>query len=264
MKRQSRCGPSRSSGVPAPSDQIPQACLTCNSPTPIRARSTQDIQQQLNSPEFKKQMDAARAAAEKANSPEFRAQMEEMRKKAAQFDTPLLFASPEGELLRLDNFRHREWRPAIDAAGTSAISGFNAGTMAAFIAWFGGAEFVLAQYFRLGLTATYPAAVASGLAGAVLIFLFLTKGLLAQDQDLNPADYDPVGVMGRLSSAIREGGTGEIIFSQAGTRRASSARSLEGTDIPRGAQVVVIRYERGIAYVRPAQTHNCDGDAISR
>jgi hypothetical protein len=93
--------------------------------------------------------------------------------------------------------------------------------------------------------------LAGGFVGAVLVYLFLAKGLLAHDRDLNPADYDLVGVMGRLSSSIREGGTGEMIFSQAGTRRASSARSVDGKTIPRGAQMVMIRYERGIAYVRP-------------
>jgi integrase len=32
-----------------------------------------------------------------------------------RLDTPLLFASPEGHLLDLDNFRLREWAPAIEA-----------------------------------------------------------------------------------------------------------------------------------------------------
>jgi integrase len=34
-----------------------------------------------------------------------------------RLDTPLLFPSPEGLLLHLDNFRNREWGPAIEAAG---------------------------------------------------------------------------------------------------------------------------------------------------
>jgi integrase len=35
----------------------------------------------------------------------------------AQLRTPLLFPSPTGELLDLDNFRRREWSPAIEASG---------------------------------------------------------------------------------------------------------------------------------------------------
>jgi hypothetical protein len=59
-----------------------------------------------------------------------------------------------------------------------------------------------------------------------------------------------VGVLGRISSPIREGGTGEIIFSQAGTRQTCGARSESGEALPRGIEVIVTRYEHGIAYVR--------------
>lgn len=34
-----------------------------------------------------------------------------------RLDTPLLFPAPEGGLLSLDNFRRREWAPAIEASG---------------------------------------------------------------------------------------------------------------------------------------------------
>jgi hypothetical protein len=60
-----------------------------------------------------------------------------------------------------------------------------------------------------------------------------------------------VGVLGRLSIPIRAGGTGELIFSQEGTRRVSGARAEGGVAIPKGAEVIVTRYEKGIAYVRP-------------
>lgn len=126
----------------------------------------------------------------------------------------------------------------------------NGGTIAAFLVWFGGAGYVLAGHFGLSLAATYPAAVTSGLAGAALLLAFLTRVLLAHDEPLNPADYEMAGVKGRLSSAIREGGTGEMLFSQAGTRRSICARSATGAHIPRDKQVVVVRCEKGIAYVR--------------
>jgi Phage integrase, N-terminal SAM-like domain len=35
----------------------------------------------------------------------------------ARLDTPLLFPAPNGGLLNLDNFRRREWAPAIEASG---------------------------------------------------------------------------------------------------------------------------------------------------
>jgi len=57
-------------------------------------------------------------------------------------------------------------------------------------------------------------------------------------------------VLGRISMPIREGGTGELIYSQAGTRRTCGARAEQGTAIAKGSEVVVTRYEKGIAYVR--------------
>ena len=38
-----------------------------------------------------------------------------------------------------------------------------------------------------------------------------------------------IGVLGRLSSPIRPGGTGEMIYSQEGTRRVAGARSEDGS-----------------------------------
>jgi hypothetical protein len=58
-------------------------------------------------------------------------------------------------------------------------------------------------------------------------------------------------VLGTVTSNIRPSGTGEMIFSQAGARRAAPARSEDGLTIEKGTEVVVTRYERGIAYVRP-------------
>jgi predicted Ser/Thr protein kinase/membrane protein implicated in regulation of membrane protease activity len=135
-------------------------------------------------------------------------------------------------------------------SGSPSVSPVNGGSIAAFLVWFGGVGYLLAGHFGLPLATTYPAAVVSGGAGAALLFAFLTRVLLAHDEPLNAADYEMAGVRGRLSGAIREGGTGEMIFSQAGTRRAIGARSATSLPIPRDKQVVVVRCERGIAYVR--------------
>ena len=59
-----------------------------------------------------------------------------------------------------------------------------------------------------------------------------------------------IGVLGKLSNPIRAGGTGELVYSQEGTRRVAGARSEDGAPIPKGSEVMVTRYEKGIAYVR--------------
>jgi membrane protein implicated in regulation of membrane protease activity len=128
---------------------------------------------------------------------------------------------------------------------------FNFGTVAAFLAWFGGTGYLLERYSSLWFVVVLGLAALSGLAAAAVVFWFLAKVLLAGEAPLDPADYDMVGVLGHLSIPIRAGGTGELIYSQEGTRRVSGARSEDGTPISKGAEVMVTRFERGIAYVRP-------------
>ena len=62
-------------------------------------------------------------------------------------------------------------------------------------------------------------ATLSGLGGASVVFWFLAKVLMSREEALDPADYDMVGVLGKLSMPIRAGGTGELIYTQGGTRR---------------------------------------------
>jgi hypothetical protein len=134
--------------------------------------------------------------------------------------------------------------------GPVHVSFFNFFSLMAFLAWFGGTGYLLTEYSSIWFVFALLFATLVGVAGALIVFWFLAKVLIAHDTALDPADYDVVGVLGRISSGIREGGTGEIVFSQAGTRRVSGARSEDGTAICKGVEVVVTRYERGIAYVR--------------
>jgi hypothetical protein len=118
--------------------------------------------------------------------------------------------------------------------GISPVNGF---TLTAFLCWFGGAGYLLERYGAFVTPLVLALATLSGLAGGMLIFWFLAKVLLT-------------GVIGRVSGTIRGDGTGEILFSQNGARRSSPARSDNGQPIARDMEVVVMRYERGIAYVR--------------
>jgi membrane protein implicated in regulation of membrane protease activity len=135
----------------------------------------------------------------------------------------------------------------VDAGELAPI---NFGTIAAFLAWFGGTGYLLARFSTFWFLLGFAMACASGFVGAAIVFFFLAKVLIRHDEELNPADYDMVGVLGTISSNIRPSGTGEMIFSQAGARRASPARSDDGVGIVKGTEVVVTRYERGVAYVR--------------
>ena len=136
------------------------------------------------------------------------------------------------------------------AGGHAELSWFNFGTIAAFLAWFGGIGYLLQHYYGVWFVVTLGVAIVSGIGAASMVFWFLARVLMAREAALDPADYDMIGVLGRLSIPIRLGGTGELIYSQGGTRRVSGARSEDGVAIPKGSEVMVTRYEKGIAYVR--------------
>jgi membrane protein implicated in regulation of membrane protease activity len=140
--------------------------------------------------------------------------------------------------------------PGHGPAGTAQVSPFNFFTIAMFLAWFGGTGYLLSRYATVVFAFGLAISVAVGLLGATIVFLFMSKVLMSENENMDPADYEMVGVLGRISSSIREGGTGEIIYSQAGTRRTCGARSEDDRAIAKGDEVLVTRYERGIAYVR--------------
>ena len=126
----------------------------------------------------------------------------------------------------------------------------NFGTIAAFLVWFGGGGYLLTRYSTLVVGGVLLVAVIMGMVGASIIFWFVAKLLMKHDRELDPADYERVGALGRIVSPIRQGGTGEMIFSQEGTRHTCGARSENGEALAKGTEVIITRYEKGIAYVR--------------
>lgn len=136
------------------------------------------------------------------------------------------------------------------AGGHGIMGAFNGFTVPAFLCWFGGTGYLME---RSGVWPILPIvlfAVLSGTAGASLVYGLLFKILMPRERVLSREDTEMTGVVARVSDQIRPGGTGEILFSQMGARRSAAARSEDGTPIPRDAEVLVLRYERGIAYVR--------------
>jgi membrane protein implicated in regulation of membrane protease activity len=133
--------------------------------------------------------------------------------------------------------------------GLSAVNGF---TLTAFLCWFGGAGYLLHRYSIFVAPLVLLLSITSGVFGAALLWAVLFKVLIPHERVLSSEDTEMTGVLAKVSDSIRGNGSiGEILFSQTGARRSSAARSDDGRTIERGTEVVVIRYERGIAYVRP-------------
>ncbi|HET7841805.1 MAG TPA: hypothetical protein VFM21_09375 [Terriglobia bacterium] len=135
--------------------------------------------------------------------------------------------------------------------GSDAVSPINPITLTAFLAWFGGTGYLLSRHSTIWFFAALLISLLAGTGGAAVIYLFISRVLTSPNEALDPADFEMTGVLGMLSVRIREGGTGEMIYSQTGSRRVCAARSESGAAILKGTEVVVTRYERGIAYVRP-------------
>ena len=89
-----------------------------------------------------------------------------------------------------------------------------------------------------------------GVAGGAILFLFLTRVLMPHERELTADETEVVGVVGRVSSTVRAGGTGEIVYEQLGARRSAPARAEDGEAIQIQEEVYVVRYEKGIAYVK--------------
>lgn len=132
----------------------------------------------------------------------------------------------------------------------SSFGIFNPMTIAIFLAWFGGTGYLLVHLRHIWVFAGLMFSTLAGLVGAGVVIVFATKYLMAYESNLDPMDFEMVGVLGKVSGNIRDRGTGEIIFVQEGARKACAARSEEGEEIARGEEVVVTRFDQGVAYVR--------------
>jgi hypothetical protein len=131
------------------------------------------------------------------------------------------------------------------------VSPLNLQTITAFMAFFGGSGWVLYSSAGLGAALSLIVATVVGFGGGAVVFYFLVKVLLAGQRFMDPATSRMEGTVANVTMAIRADGTGEIGFSRDGSRRSEGARSATGQPIAVGTEVVIVRYERGLAYVEP-------------
>ena len=125
------------------------------------------------------------------------------------------------------------------------------GTISAFLLWFGAAGYLITRFETWWFLWALLFSGLLGLMGASMVFWFIARVLMRNDIPLDPADYDMIGVLGRITCTVREGGgTGEMTYSQQGRRSAAPVRSEDGLLLAKGTEVIVTRYEKGIAYVR--------------
>ena len=127
----------------------------------------------------------------------------------------------------------------------------NMPTIMAFLTWFGGVGYLLRENLGAGAFFATSAALASGLVGGSIMFVLLARVLWPMmSKPMRNTDFDLPGTPARVVSPIREGGVGEIVYTKAGSRFTAGARSADDSAIAKGVDVVILRYERGLAYVQ--------------
>ena len=113
------------------------------------------------------------------------------------------------DTLTLDTLRsgtrtasHGTARP--HAGHQAPVSPFNFVTLTAFLAWFGGTGFLITRFSSIWFALGLLISMAAGLFGAGIVFLFLTRVLISHEENMDAADYEMVGVLGRISMPIRD------------------------------------------------------------
>jgi hypothetical protein len=164
----------------------------------------------------------------------------------------LSFVSFFGGALHVHIGKFQTHGMAKGAAGHSghATSPLNGFTLMAFLCWFGGTGYLLHEANVFGIALVLLFSAVSGVAGASLVFWFLVTVLMPNERTLEPEDTEIIGMIGRLNTSLPANGFGEMLYSQNGARRCVTVRSEDSSPIERGSEVLVMRYERGVAFVR--------------
>ncbi len=132
----------------------------------------------------------------------------------------------------------------------SPFSYLNPTSIALFLLGFGFFGYLFHNTTNLAASLTLLIATGGGLVIAALLFFTLSR-LFAQSEGSTELDVaDRTGMIGRVSITIPAKGIGEIIYtSPGGLRKSIPARSVEGHNLQRDQEVVVVNYQSGVAEV---------------
>jgi membrane protein implicated in regulation of membrane protease activity len=160
---------------------------------------------------------------------------------------------PHGQTVKGPGLHGATWMPAVPQQLAVALgwtlSWLSPLTLAAGALWFGGMGLLAEGLLPAAAsTVAVPIAVVAAVLGAALVRAAMAAFVRASTP---PLRGDAVGAVGTLSAPIRVDAPGEVIYTLEGLRCSAAARSVDGTPLPRGTTVVIVRREQGIAWVEP-------------
>jgi membrane protein implicated in regulation of membrane protease activity len=147
--------------------------------------------------------------------------------------------------------------PDIPAGGIDtpdvSVSPLSPITIASFVTSFGGIGVLATQFFEVDprislLWATGGAVIISG-----LMFLFYSQVLIRAQGSSEVRRGELIGLLGEVTVPIGETATGQVTYSTKAGRMSSMARSADGSAIPRGQFVKIVRMIGQLVIVKPIE-----------
>jgi membrane protein implicated in regulation of membrane protease activity len=134
--------------------------------------------------------------------------------------------------------------------GGLRVKYLNLPTLAAGATVFGVVAYPLVQYSTLSKTLIVAIAASAGMAGAVAMVVIIAGWAVpSATREVKDTRYALQGHFARITASIAAQAQGEIEFTDSAVVRRAPARSLDGSPIEAGAEVVIERIEEGIAHV---------------
>ncbi len=134
------------------------------------------------------------------------------------------------------------------STGHDVLPPLNLSTMLAFLTWFGGIAYLVRNGLGWMAIISLPIGVIGGWVGAYIIYRALKK-LRAGEREMNAESERIEGTIARVTSSIRAGGVGEIVYKLGDSWQVAAARASDGVAIPRDTQVVITGRVGGISTV---------------
>ncbi|MFC5450791.1 NfeD family protein [Paenibacillus aestuarii] len=140
----------------------------------------------------------------------------------------------------------------VDSGGGHGHGGptvFNLSSILASMTVFGGVGYMLGTVGMENSLWILLIAIVSGVLIGWLFFIFYAKVIYKHDHSMKESDFDLNGQLGQLTIPIHGKAMGEMKFVLQGTKRTVSAKSDNGESIPKGAKVVILKMQHGVATV---------------
>jgi hypothetical protein len=145
--------------------------------------------------------------------------------------------------------------PDVPAGGIDApdvaVSPLSPITIATFVTTFGGVGVLTLQVFGIDARWSLLWATAGGLAAGGLMYLVVSQFLVRSQASSELHGYELVGRQAEVTVPIGESSPGQVTYVTKSGRMSSMARSIDGSAIPRGQFVRIVRMIGPQAIVRP-------------